>query len=93
MSMCGEFGLCKCVENLDCANATSSCTQLHVHMNKSISCIHARTHTHMMLCRMMLNVQDDVVQCGVTQGGEVGGWGRDPKKYMGRDWGMGSSTI
>jgi len=25
--------------------------------------------------------------------GEVGGWGRDPKKCMGRDWGMGSSTI
>ena len=24
---------------------------------------------------------------------EVGGWGRDPKKYTGRDWGMGSSTI
>jgi len=24
---------------------------------------------------------------------EVGGWGRDPKKCMGRDWGMGSSTI
>ena len=24
---------------------------------------------------------------------EVGGWGRDPKKGTGRDWGMGSSTI
>jgi len=24
---------------------------------------------------------------------EVGGWGRDPKKRTGRDWGMGSSTI
>jgi len=24
---------------------------------------------------------------------EVGGWGRDPKKCTGRDWGMGSSTI
>ena len=24
---------------------------------------------------------------------EVGGWGRDPKKCAGRDWGMGSSTI
>ena len=29
---------------------------------------------------------------GVPQG-EVGGWGRDPKKCTGRDWGMGSSTI
>ena len=26
-------------------------------------------------------------------GREVGGWGRDPKKCTGRDWGMGSSTI
>ena len=25
--------------------------------------------------------------------GEVGGWGRDPKKCTGRDWGMGSSTL
>ena len=25
--------------------------------------------------------------------GEVGGWGRDPKKCTGRDWGMVSSTI
>jgi len=24
---------------------------------------------------------------------EVGGWGRDPKKFTWRDWGMGSSTI
>ena len=24
---------------------------------------------------------------------EVGGWGLDPKKCTGRDWGMGSSTI
>jgi len=24
---------------------------------------------------------------------DVGGWGRDPKKCTGRDWGMGSSTI
>jgi len=27
------------------------------------------------------------------QEGEVGGWGRDPQKCTGRDWGMGSSTI
>ena len=24
---------------------------------------------------------------------EVGGWGRDPQKCTGRDWGMGPSTI
>ena len=28
-----------------------------------------------------------------VQEGEVGGWGRYPKKCTGRDWGMGSSTI
>ena len=25
--------------------------------------------------------------------GEVGGWGRDPKKCTGSIWGMGSNTI
>ena len=29
-------------------------------------------------------------QC--SKQGEAGGWGRDPKKCTGRDWGMGSST-
>jgi len=29
----------------------------------------------------------------ISSWGEVGGWGRDPKKCTGRDWGMGSSTI
>jgi len=29
----------------------------------------------------------------LVNSGEVGGWGRDPKKCTGRDWGMGSSTI
>ena len=29
----------------------------------------------------------------VVAGREVGGWGRDPQKCSGRDWGMGSSTI
>ena len=35
------------------------------------------------------------VTCSIadTLEGEVGGWGRDPKKCTGRDWGMGSSTI
>jgi len=28
-----------------------------------------------------------------TASWEVAGWGRDPKKCTGRDWGMGSSTI
>ena len=29
----------------------------------------------------------------LLKGCEVGGWGRDPKKFTGRDWGMGLSTI
>ena len=36
----------------------------------------------------------DVSICGKPDAGrEVGGWGQDPKKCTGRDWGMGSSTI
>ena len=31
--------------------------------------------------------------CKLNVYGEVGGWGRDPQKCTGRDWGMGSSTI
>ena len=31
--------------------------------------------------------------CHIPLKGEVGGWGRDPKKCTGRDWGMGSSTT
>ena len=34
-----------------------------------------------------------VLLCIIPVYGEVGGWGRDPKKCTGRDWGMGSSTI
>ena len=32
-------------------------------------------------------------RCRGVESREVGGWGRDPKKCTGRDWGMGSSTI
>ena len=37
----------------------------------------------------------NTIQTGLSRmiKGEVGGWGRDPKKCTGRDWGMGSSTI
>jgi len=34
-----------------------------------------------------------VLEIQKQYGGEVGGWGRDPKKCTRRDWGMGSSTI
>ena len=40
------------------------------------------------MIRLMLT--NDLLSCAW---GEVGGWGRDPKKCTGRGWGMGSSTI
>ena len=40
----------------------------------------------------VMNLQT-LYTCRPPSGGEVGGWGRDPKKCTGRDWGMGSSTI
>jgi len=38
-------------------------------------------------------VRFDLYRFFLDMFGEVGGWGRDPKKCTGRDWGMGSSTI
>jgi len=38
-------------------------------------------------------VRDTFDSHTVTSLREVGGWGRDPKKYTGRDWGMRSSAI
>ena len=58
------------------------------------SCICVARFVHM--CNMTPSY---VAVCAVKQRcihlfiGEVGGWGRDPKKCTGRDWGMGSSTI
>jgi len=40
-----------------------------------------------------LQFKTRVRACGRVSGGEVGGWGRDPKKCTGSIWGMGSSTI
>ena len=39
--------------------------------------------------------RDELVESSIRpdEHGEVEGWGRDPKKCTGRDWGMGSSTI
>ena len=56
---------------------------------------HTHTHTHTL-------VHTHPHSCTPTHSyilthsytiGEVGGWGRDPKKCTGRDWGMGSSAI
>ena len=61
----------------------------HVHINvrgRQYSPVHIAIYTHECIYLYML------VYC-YTKVGEVGGWGRDPKKCTGRDWGMGSSTI
>ena len=42
---------------------------------------------------MRVRVRERVCMRDIGAWGEVGGWGRDPKKCTGRDWGMGSSTI
>ena len=47
--------------------------------NRSLLWLHIYTDVCIYLC--------------LKSGREVGGWGRDPKKCTGRDWGMGSSTI
>jgi len=46
-----------------------------------------------IICRALLQEAHLAEQQNVGLYGEVGGWGRDPKKCTGRDWGMGSSTI
>jgi len=42
---------------------------------------------------MYVYIYTNVLRLYVHLHWEVGGWGRDPKKCTGRDWGMGSSTI
>ena len=45
-----------------------------------------------VICVCAICVRDDLCVRDDTNR-EVGGWGRDPQKCTGRDWGMGSSTI
>jgi len=55
------------------------------------------THTHDLYTRLLythdLYTYESCVYSTHVCIREVGGWGRDPKKCTGRDWGMGSSTI
>ena len=44
-----------------------------------------------LVCFAVVSSLANVVVCECR--GEVGGWGRDPKKCRGSIWGMGSSTI
>ena len=83
----------------------SSCTQhtmIHNHVHNVLWYTTYYDTQRTMMCGVLQRV------CGVLQSvcgvrgclimytsyyREVGGWGRDPKKCTGRDWGMGSSTI
>jgi len=47
---------------------------------------------HVHLC-VYMHTYTAWVYVALDDRGEVGGWGRDPKKCTGRGWGMGSSTI
>ena len=53
----------------------------------------ARHHDKSHLVIMAVHADECLLFNRVMLSGEVGGWGRDPKKCTGRDWGMGSSTI
>ena len=60
---------------------------------------HAQTHRHpniiikACISEISKNPKNYKKHSGVQQQREVEGWGGDPKKCTGRDWGMGSSTI
>jgi len=73
------------------------CIDVYVH-----TCLYTYVYisTHFLLFGLSPGVKSSIsieyiqniymcVHCVVW--GEVGGWGRDPKKCTGRDWGMGSS--
>jgi len=68
-----------------------------IYIKMCISMLHIDTqicilikHTATMLCNTAATIQCNTLWHSAR---EVGGWGRDPKKCTGRDWGMGSSTI
>jgi len=55
-----------------------------------VGCLLLLTHSNSIIYPLTLTHSSTHVS---THSREVGGWGRDPKKCTGRDWGMGSSTI
>jgi len=68
---------------------THNDTHTHTHIHT-----HAHTYTHNVV-RCIVDrdlIRDSLMYINVLYVdpcGEVGGWGRDPKKCTGRDWGMG----
>jgi len=86
-----------------CANSISSGTFMYrhlympMHMSFWVLHIFSYAHAYVYTCKYF-HIQMYVCACVTSISSahpwrEVGGWGRDPKKCTGRDWGMGSSTI
>ena len=98
-----------CMSSVTCTDESRHVTRMNkscntARMNESCGNITYRPCVLNWSCRMdewfMSNIRmsqvthmDESHNYPRTRRGEVGGWGRDPKKCTGRDWGMGSSTI
>jgi len=54
---------------------------------------HVTDNYDCQIVAVVIVLQSDLLRVWYHSEREVGGWGRDPKKCTGRDWGMGSSTI
>ena len=63
--------------------------QIHTYIFTHVYILSVCAYIHMHICKSTSCLSHK----NVYVYGEVGGWGRDPKKCTGRDWGMGSSTI
>jgi len=64
-----------------------TCAHIHIHVYTYIRTMHV--YSQILVERLTYTPKG----LSASPHSEVGGWGRDPKKCTGRDWGMGSSTI
>jgi len=74
-------------KSINTKNRENKMFSLFTHTNRTHAPANAHTHK---LTNTYTNTQTNTTQYIHR---EVGGWGRDPKKCTGRNWGMGSSTI
>ena len=105
-SVCPTFQTCAPLSTQD---STHNSTLLHrllradyyaTLLHRLLRALHSLLMPLYMPLHMTLSVNTcaplpthDSYTCAPLSRREVGGWGRDPKKCTGRDWGMGSSTI
>jgi len=94
--MCIPWYVCRtyCYKSHDYCNtlqhtATHCNTLQHTATDTKVTITYIYIYSHMCVARSHTEVSFTYT-CVYR---EVGGWGRDPKKCTGRDWGMGSSTI